>query len=67
MAANEIKLVITIDGKDANAAIQLTDRNIQELYKSFKYGRRIDSYEIVIHRLRNNDITKHKIFYMMEK
>ena len=35
---NEIQLVLTINGQQANAAIQLTDKNIQELYKSFKYG-----------------------------
>ena len=38
MADNQIKLVISIDGKDANATINLTDQNIKELYKSFKYG-----------------------------
>ncbi|MEW6070867.1 MAG: phage tail tape measure protein, partial [Candidatus Thermoplasmatota archaeon] len=32
-------LVISIDGKDANATINLTDQNIKELYKSFKYGK----------------------------
>lgn len=67
MATNEIKLVIKIDGKDAIGAIQLTDKNIKELYQSFKYGQQIDGYGIVIHRLCNNDITKHKIFYLMEK
>ncbi len=39
MATNEIKLKITIDGKQANAEIQLTDENIKELYKSFKFGK----------------------------
>lgn len=39
MADNQIKLVISIDGKDANATINLTDQNIKELYKSFKYGK----------------------------
>jgi len=38
MADNQIKLVISIDGKDANAIINLTDQNIKELYKSFKFG-----------------------------
>jgi hypothetical protein len=33
---NEIKLKITIDGKEAIASLQLTDANIKELYKSFK-------------------------------
>lgn len=39
MATNEIKLAIRIENKDANASIQLTDDNIKELYKSFKYGK----------------------------
>jgi len=39
MEDNQIKLVISIDGKDANATINLTDQNIKELYKSFKYGK----------------------------
>lgn len=36
---NEIKLKITIDNKEANATLQLTDENIKELYKNFKYGK----------------------------
>lgn len=39
MPENEIKLKITIDNKEAVASIKLTDENIQELYKSFKYGK----------------------------
>jgi len=39
MAVNEIKLKISIDGKDANATIDLTDDNIKQLYQSFKYGK----------------------------
>ncbi|MCS7054460.1 MAG: hypothetical protein NZM09_12125 [Ignavibacterium sp.] len=39
MPNNEINLKITIDGKEAAAAIQLTDNNIRELYNSFKYGK----------------------------
>jgi len=39
MAVNEIKLKISIDGKDANATIDLTDENIKQLYQSFKYGK----------------------------
>jgi len=39
MASNEIKLKITIDGKEANATINLTDDNIKELYRSFKYSK----------------------------
>lgn len=35
---NVIELKIKIDNKDAVAAIQLTDENINELYKTFKYG-----------------------------
>lgn len=39
MSDNIIKLKIEIDGKEANASINLTDTNIKELYKSFKYGK----------------------------
>ena len=39
MTNNEILLKIVIDGKEANATINLTDSNIKELYKSFKYGK----------------------------
>ncbi|MEG8946600.1 hypothetical protein [Rosettibacter firmus] len=39
MAANEIILKLVIDGKEANATLNLTDNNIKELYKSFKYGK----------------------------
>ncbi len=35
---NEIKLKITIDNKEAVASLKLTDDNIKELYKSFKFG-----------------------------
>ena len=35
----EIKLKITIDNKEAIASLELTDKNIKELYKSFKYGK----------------------------
>ena len=38
MADNTIQLKIMIDGRDANASIQLTNQNIQELYKAFRYG-----------------------------
>ncbi|AFH50743.1 Hypothetical protein IALB_3040 [Ignavibacterium album JCM 16511] len=38
MPTNEIILKLRIDGKDANAVLNLTDDNIKELYKSFKYG-----------------------------
>ena len=38
MADNTIQLKIIIDGRDANASIQLTNQNIQELYKAFRYG-----------------------------
>lgn len=38
MADNVIQLKITIDNKDATASLKLTDENIKELYKSFKYG-----------------------------
>lgn len=36
---NEIKLKISIDNKEAIASLQLTDENIKEIYKSFKYGK----------------------------
>jgi hypothetical protein len=32
-------LKISIDNKEAIASLQLTDENIKEIYKSFKYGR----------------------------
>lgn len=35
---NEIRLKITVDGGEANATLSLTDENIKELYKGFKYG-----------------------------
>jgi len=38
MASNEIKLKISIDGKEAHAEILLTDANIKELYQSFKHN-----------------------------
>ena len=38
-SSTEIKLKLIIDGKEANAALQITDENIKELYKSFKYGK----------------------------
>ncbi len=34
-----INLKIKVDGKEAIAELQLTDDNIKELYKSFKYGK----------------------------
>lgn len=34
-----IELVIDVNGKEGNATIRLTDENIRELYKSFKYGK----------------------------
>jgi len=39
MSSTEIKLKIVIDGKEANASLQLTEANIKELYQSFKYGK----------------------------
>jgi hypothetical protein len=39
LPTNEIKIKLIIDGKEANAAIDLTDENVKELYKSFKYGK----------------------------
>ncbi|GAB4130508.1 MAG: hypothetical protein Fur0015_04390 [Ignavibacteriales bacterium] len=37
--SNDIKLKIVIDSKEAIASLELTDENIRELYKSFKYGK----------------------------
>ena len=37
--SNEITLKLTIDGKEAIGQLKLTDENIQQLYKSFKYGK----------------------------
>jgi hypothetical protein len=34
-----INLKISIDGKEANVTIKLTDSNIKEKYKGFKYGK----------------------------
>ncbi len=34
----DIVLKIKIDGKEADTSLQLTDENIKDLYKSFKYG-----------------------------
>ncbi len=39
MATNEIILKISIDGKEANATLNLTDISIKELYENFKYGK----------------------------
>lgn len=39
MADNIIQLKLTIDNKEAIASLKLTDDNIRELYKSFKYGK----------------------------
>lgn len=39
MAQNEIKLLLTIDGKQAIAAINNTDEVVKKLYQSFKYGK----------------------------
>jgi hypothetical protein len=37
--ANEIKLVLTIDGKQAIAEVKNTDAVVKSLYQSFKYGK----------------------------
>lgn len=41
MSTKEIilKLGIDVDGKQGNATLKLTDENVKELYKSFKYGK----------------------------
>ncbi len=41
MAQNEIKLLLTIDGKQAIAAINNTDDVVKKLYQSFKYGKQL--------------------------
>lgn len=38
MPENEIKLKIIINNKEAIVSINLTDKNIRALYRSFKYG-----------------------------
>ncbi|QKJ99934.1 MAG: phage tail tape measure protein [Ignavibacteriota bacterium] len=51
MADNIIKLKISIDNKEAIASIQLTDENIQQLYKSFKFGQQaVNGFETSIAR-----------------
>jgi phage tail tape-measure protein len=51
MAATTIQLTIRIDNKDAIAQLQLTDENIQQLYKSFKYGQQaVNGFETSIAR-----------------
>ncbi|AFH47787.1 Putative viral A-type inclusion protein [Ignavibacterium album JCM 16511] len=51
MADNTIKLKISIDNKEAIASIQLTDENIQQLYKSFKFGQQaVNGFETSIAR-----------------
>jgi len=39
LSISEIKLKLVVEVKEADAAIQLTDENIKQLYKSFKYGK----------------------------
>jgi hypothetical protein len=52
---NDITLKITIDGKEANAVINLTDDNVKALYQSFKYGETtIGSFTTAISRGFNN-------------
>lgn len=41
MADNTIKLIISIENKEAIASIQLNDKNIQQLFKSYKYGQQV--------------------------
>ena len=38
IAGNEIKLFLTVDGKQAIATINNTDDMVKQLYQSFKYG-----------------------------
>lgn len=39
MATNIINLKIKVDNKEAVASLELTDDNVKELYRSFKYGK----------------------------
>lgn len=55
MATNEIKLKILVDNKEAVASLQLTDDNIKELYKSFKYGQaEVNGFATTLSRGLNN-------------
>lgn len=55
MATNEIVLKLNIDGKEANAALKLTDENLKSLYKGFKYGKQgVDELTTGISRGFNN-------------
>ena len=52
---NEIAIKLSIDGKDAIGAIQLTDQNVKKLYNTFKSGiGDIDSWEGSMLRSMNN-------------
>lgn len=55
MAQNEIKLLLTIDGKQAIAAINNTDEIVKKLYQSFKYGKQeINGFTTAISQGFNN-------------
>lgn len=55
MAQNEIKLLLTIDGKQAIAAINNTDEVVKKLYQSFKYGKQeINGFTTAISQGFNN-------------
>ncbi|HQF44029.1 MAG TPA: hypothetical protein PK073_14060, partial [Ignavibacteriaceae bacterium] len=55
MAANEIVLKLSVDGKEANAALKLTDENLKSLYKGFKYGKQdVDNFTTGISQGFNN-------------
>ncbi|HEX2984304.1 MAG TPA: tape measure protein [Ignavibacteriales bacterium] len=55
MADNIINLKLTIDGKEAIAALQLTDENLKSLYKSFNYGQQAASdFEVSLSQGLNN-------------
>lgn len=55
MATNEIVLKLSVDGKEANAALKLTDENLKSLYKGFKYGKQdVDNFTTGISQGFNN-------------
>lgn len=53
--SNDITLKISIDGKEAIATLKLTDDNVKELYKSFKYGQQeVNGFTTAMSRGFNN-------------
>jgi tape measure domain-containing protein len=55
MAKNTIDLVIKVNNSEAIASIELTNENIKELYKSFKYGKaEVNGFETSLSQGFNN-------------